>query len=146
MRAVVAFLVVVPALAGLALVGRHEGSTWRARENRGIAQVRRAVGQSLTAPEAFRKSPTFACLLYRHNGKDYGFELCFAPSGAIVEAIERSPGRNPKIWTVRSDPGGATVRENSRTIAHLLDRLGAQRGPRILVGGLDLGPEAPVHH
>jgi hypothetical protein len=125
------------------VVGRHEQSAWQARENRGIAGVRRAVGTELMRPAAYRASPRFACLLYKHGLDLVGLELCFAPSGAIVEAIERAPGLDPKIWTLRSSPGGATVRENPTLIARLLDRLGAQTGPAIVVGGQDLGAVVP---
>ena len=128
----------------LIFIGRHERSTWQTKQNRGIAAVRRAVGVKLTDPEAFRTSPQFACLLYPRGGHSYGLELCFAPSGAIVEAIERTPGLNPKIWTLRSEPGSTTVHENPVLVAHLLDRMGAQTGTAIQVGGADVGPEAPI--
>ncbi len=130
-------------LAVLIPVGRHEASAWRTTENRGIAGVRQAVGAQLKRPEAFRASPQFACLLYPNRGHSLGLELCFAPTGAIVEAIKRAPGQDPEIWTVRSDPGAATVRENPVLVAHVLDRLGAQTGAAIRVGGLDLGAVAP---
>ena len=133
-------------LAALIPVARHEQSVWRTKENRGIAGVRKAVGSRLTKPEAFRESLHFRCLLYSRDTHANELELCFAATGAIVEAIERAPGVNPKIWTLRSDPGAASVRENPVLIAHALDRLGAQTGPAIQVGGLDIGPEAPVGH
>ena len=135
-------------LASLIAVGRHEQSTWQAKENRAIAGVRQAVGARLTHPSAYRASPQFACLLYPHGADPYGLELCFAPTGSIVEAIERTPGLDSKFWTLRSDPGAATVRENPLLIAHLLDGLGAQTGPKIVVGGPDLGaiaPSGPAH-
>jgi hypothetical protein len=143
-RATIGSVAAMLVLAVLILVGRHEQSVWRAKENRGIAEVRTAVGSKLTKPEAFRESLHFTCLLYSRDTHANGLELCFASTGAIVEAIERAPGINPKIWTLRSDPGASTVRENPVVIAHALDRLGAQTGPAIQVGGLDIGPEAPV--
>jgi hypothetical protein len=130
-------------LASLIAVGRHERSAWEAKENRGIAGVRQAVGARLADPTAYRSSPQFACLLYARGADLGGLELCFAPTGAIVEAIERTPGLDPKVWTIRSDPGGARVRENPLLIARLLDGLGAQSGPRIVVGGPDLGAITP---
>jgi hypothetical protein len=141
---------VVLALVGaslllLILVGRHEQSVWQVRENRGIASVRRAVGTDLPKPTAYQSGASFACLLYP-NGKDlYGLELCFAPTGAIVEAIQRAAGVRTKIWTLRSDPGRATVHQNPALIARLLDRLGAQTGSTIQVGGLDVGARVPTY-
>jgi hypothetical protein len=130
----------------LIFVGRHEGSTWQAKENRGIATIRQAVGAELKHPKGFRGGPTFACLIYPDGSADpYGLELCFAPSGAIIEAIHRGPGLTPTIWTLRSDPGASTVRENPALIAALLDKLGAQTGTAIQVGGQDIGGRIPLY-
>ncbi len=77
-------------LVVLVFVGRHERSTWQAKENRGIASVRQAVGAELRQPKAYRASPTFACLHLPEPQVHLGLELCFAPTGAIVEAIDRA--------------------------------------------------------
>ena len=125
-------------------VGRHERATWSAKENRGIAAMRAEVGVRIDHPLAFRQAPTFACLLYAKSQYLYRLELCFAPTGAIVEAIHRREGHNPEVWSLRSDPEAATVRESPRVIAMLLEQLGAQAdATEIRVGYSDNGAFAP---
>jgi len=127
-------------LAVIAIVGRVERSRWTDAQNAGIARVRADVAASFRHPSASRGGPAFACLIWRTPGDPYGRELCYAPTGALVEAILRVPRHDPSIWTLRPDPGAARVRDDPRVIAHLLDRLGAQTGDSIQIGMPDLGP------
>src|SRR3954466_14631493 len=77
------------------VAGRVEGSRWTDRQVAGIAAARDAVGANIVHPKAYRMSPSFDCLLYGSYEADNARELCFAPSGAIVEAIERHLGKSP---------------------------------------------------
>jgi hypothetical protein len=135
----------IPAAAAVMLVavgavGRVERSRWIRIQNQGIAAVRASVASRFPHPSAWRGSPNFTCLIWRTSNHPYGRELCYAPSGAIIEAIERSPRRNPIVWTVRPEPTAARNRDDPRVVAALLDRLGAQTGPTIQIGKPDLGP------
>jgi uncharacterized membrane protein len=138
-RILVAGAVVVLVL--LALTGRFERSHWIDAQNDAIARVRAAVAPRFEHPYAFRNSPTFACLIWHTAVHPLGRELCYDPSGAVIEAIERYPNRDPRIWTLRSQRSAATVRDDPRTVANLLDRLGAQSGSVIVVGNPDIGPQ-----
>jgi hypothetical protein len=142
-RGTIALLLVLACVVALPLVGRWERARWLRSQNAGIAEVRREIGSRFGHPDAYRDSPTFECLIYKTKEHPFARELCFDPSGAVVEAIERTPNRDPKISTVRPEPGAASVRVDPVVVARLLDGLGAQTGTVIQTGKLDLGPTAP---
>jgi hypothetical protein len=141
---VTASAVILAILLLAAAVGLFERSRWVDRQNAGIAAARAAVGANLAHPKAYRMAPLFDCLLYGSYSVGDARELCFAPSGAIVETIERHLGQEPKIWSLRSDPAASKVRVDPTVIAHMLDKMGAQRGDRIRVGSPDLGAQYPI--
>lgn len=140
----ITLVAVLAALLVVAAVGKFERSSWIDRQNAGIAAERAAVGAQLAHPKAYRMAAAFDCLLYGTYATGDARELCFAPSGAIVETIERHLGKEPKIWSLRAEPSASKVRVDPIVIARMLDKMGAQQGDRIQVGNLDLGAEYPV--
>jgi hypothetical protein len=130
--------VLVAAASGVS--GRVERKHWIETQNDGIAHVRAEVAARFTRPFVYRLAPDFACLVWKTSDHPFGHELCYRPSGAIVEAIDRRPGHDPTIWTVRPEPSTARIHDDPRVVARLLARLGANTGSTIPLGTPDLGP------
>jgi hypothetical protein len=123
--AAVAVLAVVTAAAVLVAIGRWEAAHRADVQNAGIRRVLGAVG-TLDSPSlsAFRYLKNFQCLLYRRNGNRVALELCVDRSGRVVEAIDRRGSGDPKISSLRDDPGRATTVVNRDEVDRLLVKMG----------------------
>jgi hypothetical protein len=139
-------LLVLVALVLLAVVlvavGRFEGRHAKDNALGGIDRVRAAVGAS--RPDAYRLTPSLACLLYGRDGHLFALELCHDLQGGLVEAIDRR-GRSSRFWDVTYDPGVARDRVAPDRLAATLrgmkafQKLDVPRG--VLPSGLtDQGP------
>jgi hypothetical protein len=150
-RALLVGAAVLIATPLLVAVGRRERSHWTAKENAGIAALRAAVGPNLDSSRlvGFRLSYTFDCLLYTDGKAVYGEELCFDPSGRIVEAIDRRTTTSI-FWTLRMSPQSATVRERPALIDCILRSVGVRMPASttiVPVGSPDMGvSQVPPKH
>jgi hypothetical protein len=131
-------------LVGLTVVaGRAESASAVRAQNRGLASILAAVGKDwVSSADAYRLTPTFACLLYEAKGNDYGLELCFDGDARVVEAIDRR-GSSPVFWTLRYKPAASTVRVDPALLARAFDLVGAPTpvdGSAIPPPAADLGP------
>jgi hypothetical protein len=116
------------ALAALLVaVGRWERDHRADEEVVGMRRVLAAVGP-LDSPSlsAFRYLTDFQCLLYRRGENRVALELCFDPSGRVIEAIDRRSG-DPRIWSLRDDPRRSTIRVDRAEVDRLLVRMGVPR-------------------
>lgn len=113
----------VVVLGLLVPVGRWE----RARAARGeVAGMRRtlALVGRLESPSlsGYRVLPGFDCLTYRRGGNPFALELCFDPSGRLIETIDRRTARR-RISSLRADPTRSTVRVDPTRVERLLRRM-----------------------
>jgi hypothetical protein len=120
-------LAAVAALVALVLIGRWEGRRHARSEMAGMRQTLAAVGpldnRTLTAYRIDIDS-RFDCLIYRRGTNRLALELCFDRTGRLVETIDRRSGE-PKISSLREDPGASTIRVDWAEVVMLLKRLGA---------------------
>lgn len=137
----VTLAIVIAGLIALLPLGRWERQRWLRTQNSGIQALLQSIQGRFSHPYAYRHGETFACLLYSTSVEPFGKELCINPSGYVIEAIDRIPGRDPEIWTVRPEPGAATTHVNPSLVAHLLNSLGAQNASVIETGLPDVGPQ-----
>jgi hypothetical protein len=120
--ALLAAAVVLIALA-LTGTGRWERSHRAEVQNRGIRRVVEEIGPlAASKPDLFRFLPQFQCLLYRRGADRLALELCADPDGRVLEAIDRRG--ETRIWSLRDDPGRATVRIDRAELDRWLLRLG----------------------
>jgi len=140
--------VAVAALAVVIAVGRIE-SAWANRvQNRGFAHMLALVGPDWNhSATAYRLAPTFDCLLYKVGIDPYALELCFDPSGRVVEAIDRRNNTSPTFWSLRFDPAASTVRFDPAKVTAAFVSAGAiPRGSSSLpLGDADVGPALVKH-
>ncbi|MDX6511812.1 MAG: hypothetical protein QOE36_1316 [Gaiellaceae bacterium] len=114
-------------LLALVAVGRWEASRHADGENRAIARVVALVGPLDRPPPSFYRTgigPGLDCLLWRRGTNRFALELCFTADGRVAEAIDRRHGE-PKIASLREDPGRATTRIDIAAADRLLRKLGA---------------------
>ena len=118
----------------LVLVGRWERGERSEDQSARMREVAAAVG-SLDDPSltAYRYFAEFQCLAYRRGPVRLALELCVGWDGRVIEAIDRRSG-TPKIWSLRDDPTGSTVRVDRCEVDRLLMRMGVPRG--YLVGSV----------
>jgi hypothetical protein len=120
-------LAAVAALVALVLIGRWEGRRHARSEMAGMRQTLAAVGpldnRTLTAYRIDIDS-RFDCLIYKRGTNRLALELCFDRTGRLVETIDRR-SREPKISSLREDPGASTIRVDWAEVVMLLKRLGA---------------------
>jgi hypothetical protein len=141
-RNLLVLVVLLLIAAVLVAIGRFERRHSTDAALDGIDRVRALVGAS--RPDAYRLTPTLACLLYGRNGHLFALELCYDLNGGLVEAIDRR-GRESKFWDVTYEPGVARNRIAPEKIAATLrgmkafDKLNVP--PGVLPSGLtDTGP------
>jgi hypothetical protein len=127
-------------ISGLTVeVGRAESASAVRAQNRGLASILAAVGKDwVSSADAYRLTPTFACLLYEANGNDYGLELCFDSDARVVEAIDRR-GSSSVFWTLRYERAASTVRVDPTLLARAFATVGAPS----LSAGSAIPPLAP---
>jgi len=128
-RAVAVGAVVLAAAAALVVVARWERSHWIDQQNETIASIRAAVGP-LDGPTlaGYRETPQFRCLSWRRGPRPYALELCFDPSGRVIEALDRRAEPKLVYGSLRSEPAAATTRLDPRLASRLLARLEAPAG------------------
>jgi hypothetical protein len=145
-RNLLVHVLVLGALALLAValvgIGRIERSRSIDATLHGIDRVRTLVGTS--RPDAYRLTPTLACLLYGRTGHPFALELCYDLNGDLVEAIDRR-GRESRFWDVTYEPDVARDRVAPEHLSATLREMNAFKKlniPRgILPSGLaDTGP------
>ena len=125
MRRALAWVAVVCVVAaGMVLLGRHERSTEQSYMLDRIANVRAAIGPSLTrpGPNNYVYDGALGCLLYADGGRSYALELCADPSGRIVEAWDRR-GATTSVYSVAPDPGAARLRVAPSLFPSLIARV-----------------------
>lgn len=116
-------VVVAVVLAAVIGFGRWERSGEIGTENRGIERVRALVGPlDQPALSGYRVQPNFDCLVYRRATNPFALELCADHTGRVVEAIDRRSTRR-HIYSLRPDPGSATVRIDRRELDRLIARM-----------------------
>lgn len=118
------------------LVGRWERSHALDHQLAGIARVRQLVIGS--TPDAYRLTPTFACLLYRRGIDKYALELCYDLHGRLVEAIDRRK-IDPTFWDISYEPAAARIHVPPRRLARELREMSAFKRLKIPVGVLPSG-------
>jgi hypothetical protein len=130
-------LVALVLLAGaLVAIGRFERRHSTATALDGIDRMRALVDTS--RPDAYRLTPTLACLLYGSNGHLFALELCYDLNGGLVEAIDRR-GREPKFWDVTYEPDAARSRVSPERLAATLRGMNAFEKLSVPVGMLPSG-------
>jgi DNA-binding GntR family transcriptional regulator len=122
-RPLVWVLIAAVILTALIPIGRWERSRRADEQNRGMRGVVSAVG-SLDSPSlsAFRHNQSFDCLLYERGGNPFALELCVDHHSRLIEAIDRR-GDEPRIWSLRDDPGRSTTSVDREQVVRLLDRM-----------------------
>jgi hypothetical protein len=110
-------------LIALIPLGRWEASRRADEQNRGMRGVVAAVGP-LDSPSlsAFRHNLNFDCLLYKRNGNPFALELCVDHRSRLIEAIDRR-GEDPRIWSLRDDPGRSTISIDRGEVDRLVARM-----------------------
>jgi hypothetical protein len=130
---------------GIVLLGRWSADRGDDAQLAGIARILHAVGPlDGRALDAYRVTPSFDCLLYGTGHKIGVRELCFDATGGLIEAIDRTRV-TPRFWSVRYEPGLATIRVPPARLLDVLRQLGAGAfvaGAHDLlpVGHRDVGP------
>src|SRR5437868_10758057 len=117
-----AFVVAIVLVAVIG-VGRWERGSEIGTENRGIERVRALVGPlDQPALTGYRVQPAFDCLVYRRGSNPFALELCADRTGRVVEAIDRRRAQR-RIYSLRPDPGAATVHIDRRELDRLIHRM-----------------------
>lgn len=112
-------------LGAVVLAGRWESQRATRIEQHGIERVF-AAASAEPVPDGYRIDARFRCLLYKRGVHPFAYELCFDPSGRLVEAIVRLSGE-PVVSTLRSQPQDATIRARSSAIDDVLRQMRAFR-------------------
>lgn len=137
--AVVALAVSVP-------VGRWQEHRANAAQARGVEAVLAATGDPIASPlrDAYRRTWTADCLLYRSGKDPFALELCFDSHGRLVDAIDRRSG-SPKISSFRPQPTASSLRIDPRRLYAVLQAAGAFPPSAHYPGSLPLhtSPGAP---
>jgi hypothetical protein len=116
------------AVVVLVLAGRWEGDRHADEElgkmRRTLAAIGPLDGPSLSM---YRIGVGFGfdCLLYRRGKNRFALEACIDRSGRVVETIDRRGSGDPRIASLREDPGASTIRVDRNLVDRLLRRLGA---------------------
>jgi hypothetical protein len=117
----VAFVAVL--LVGAVAYGRDEGRQAVAAQQRGMLEVRGAVGRGMLRPALaiYDTSGLLECLTYIRAGKTAALELCFDATGRLIEAVDRRHGET--IWSLRWGRSHAPLRVAPRALDKAVNRL-----------------------
>jgi hypothetical protein len=142
LRIAVAAIVVA---AILVVVGRWEGARSTRAEAARIDEVVAAAGPIDGQKLVGYRLAELDCLLYRAGKNPYALELCFDPRGRLVEALDRRKGGDPRIGTLRYDPGAAPVVVPPERLLSVFRSVGALRSRGLVDGSMpsgfaDVGP------
>ena len=104
-------------------VGRWERARAAREETAGMRRVVQLVGP-LDSPSlsGYRVLPAFDCLTYRRGSNPLALELCFDPTGRLVETIDRRTAAR-RISSLRADPTRSTIRVGRAEIDRLLRKM-----------------------
>lgn len=145
------------ALALLTVLGRWEYEWATRAQNRQMAATfRLATREGLDSPllDAYRLAEQFDCLLYRahayRHAYKYALELCFDPTGRLVETIDRRRSTD-MIGSLRWEPSAATLRLSPRKLLSVFHAIGAfsahqTTGNALPVDYNDTGPLEASRH
>jgi hypothetical protein len=114
--------------AVLVVVGRWEGRHHARQEMRGMRKVLAAIGQlDNQTLSMYRVNVGFGfdCLLYKRGTNRFALEVCFDKPGRVIETLDRRGSGDPKISSVREDPGSSKLHVDRALADRLLRRLGA---------------------
>jgi hypothetical protein len=107
-------------------VGRWERARAAREEMAGMRQVQRLVGPLDSASlSGYRVLPAFDCLTYRLGSNPFALELCFDPSGRLIETIDRRT-LTRRISSLREDPTRSTIRVDPAVVHELLRMMEAK--------------------
>ena len=114
--------VVVVALVPL---GRWERGRAARDEMAGMRRTLALVGR-IDSPSlsGYRVLSGFDCLTYRRGANPFAFELCFDPSGRLIETIDRRTSTR-HISSLRADPRGSRIRVDPAEVGRLLRKMEA---------------------
>jgi hypothetical protein len=114
--------------AVLVAVGRWEGNRHADEEQRGMRRVLAAIGpldNPTLSMYRYHVGFGFDCLLYKRGSNRFALEVCFDGAGRVIETIDRRGAGDPKISTLREDPGESDLRIDRALANRLLKRLAA---------------------
>jgi hypothetical protein len=118
----------VAILVLVVLAGRWERHRWIDEQLDGMRKVQALIGP-LDQPGlvGYRVLPQFDCLVYQYGKTRIALELCVDPSGRVIEAIDRH-GPVWRYYSLRAEPGAATVRIDRAAVDRLLRKMHAPTG------------------
>jgi len=118
-----AFAVVV--IVALVPLGRWERGHAARDETAGMRRTLALVGR-IDSPSlsGYRVLPGFDCLTYRRGTNPFALELCFDPSGRLIETIDRRTSTR-RISSLRADPLRSTIRVDPAEVQRLLRKMEA---------------------
>ena len=110
-------------LVGAVAYGRAEGRHAVAAQQRGMLEVRAAVGQGILRPNQaiYDTGGLLDCLTYVRAGRAAALELCFDATGGLIEAVDRRHGET--IWSLRWGRSHAPLRIAPRVLDKAVNRL-----------------------
>lgn len=120
--------VLVLLAAGLVAAGRWEKHRHADQELQGMRRVMAAIGPlDNRTLSMYRVNVGFGfdCLLYKRGSNRFALEFCFDGQGRVIETIDRRGAGDPKISSLREDPGASTIRIDGVLAERLVRRLGA---------------------
>ncbi|MGH3105180.1 MAG: hypothetical protein ACRDN6_13905 [Gaiellaceae bacterium] len=120
-------LVAAAVLLAFVPLGRWERDRRAEEQVQGMQSVLAAIGPlDNSSLAAFRHFLEFDCLLYRRARSPLALEICVDHEARVIEAIDRRSDE-PRIWSLRDDPGRSTIRVDRAEVDRLLRRMGAPR-------------------
>ena len=113
----------VVVLGLLVPVGRWERARAARDEIAGMRRTLALVGP-LDSPSlsGYRVLPEFNCLTYRRGSNPLALELCFDPTGRLIETVDRRTATR-HISSLRADPTRSTIRVDPMRVDGLLHRM-----------------------
>ena len=138
-RAALVLAAAIVVVLVVALLGRRERKDANRKQVAGIVAVASRVG--LKTPSAYRLTGFADCLLYSEQGDPYALEVCYDTSGRAIQAIDRYPREETRIWSVRYDPELTTVFAQPSTLFSTFKLYGAFTEIKRYPGHLPLADE-----
>lgn len=122
---VIGLALAIVVLGLLVPVGRWERARAARDELAGMRRTLALVGP-LASPSlsGYRILPGLDCLTYRRGSNPFALELCFDPSGRLVETVDRRTATR-RISSLRADPTRSTIRVDRVEVDRLLRKMEA---------------------
>jgi len=117
-------LALVVLVAAAVVYGRAEGRAAVRTQQHRLLALRADVGARYLRPGYTAVDPvtSFTCLAYAAGGSPFGLELCFDPSGRLVEAVDRRT-KPERIASLRWDPAAAPLVVSTTVLRAVLHRV-----------------------